>query len=305
MSGKFYLDADAERVAVGSSASLEFKGKVFGATDYADAISAALTDTTEMPALLSVAANTGYGMVTFNYLRASAQVDPIIDKQSSTGSQPGTWAAVVRYDLLGYSKQPRQVGDVAQTFEIGRDMVKRFVSLTGADAHSYGPSGGLFPPPNLKGLINIDGEGNVQGVEVPVPTYKWTETHYVDDSFVTNTFKANVYSVAANPISNVTFRSFAAYEPLFLGLSGSQRHAGGDWELNFSFAASPNQTALTIGGITGINKRGWQYVWPRSVMSVQTVSGVSYMVPKVQQVYVDDVIGSSGDGSSDFSLLGI
>jgi hypothetical protein len=50
---------------------------------------------------------------------------------------------------------------------------------------------------------------------------------------------------------------------LFLGASGSQRGTE-DWEITFSFAASPNATGLTVGDITGIEpKKGWEYLWVR------------------------------------------
>jgi hypothetical protein len=36
-----------------------------------------------------------------------------------------------------------------------------------------------------------------------------------------------------------------------------------DWEIPFKFAASPNATDLTVGDITGIEKKGWEYLWVR------------------------------------------
>ena len=299
MSAVFQLDPDAERLSVGSSNSFELKGKVFGATSYSDAVSAVLTNLTLAPVTMVATIDTGYGSFPWTFMRAAVKVDPIVDLVSArSGAQPSIWSVTLTYDLVGYSHQPNQVGDQPRTFEIGRDMVNRKVSLSGSDAGSYGTS-----PPNMKGAIGVDAQLNVAGVEVPVPTFKWTETHYVLDSFVTTSQVAAWYAVAANPISKYTFRSFAAYEALFLGVSGSIRHRGGDWELNFSFAASPNMTSLTVGSITGISKKGWQYLWPR-VVPYQSAPG-DPIIPKIQHVYVDDVIGASGDGSSDFAVLGI
>lgn len=36
-----------------------------------------------------------------------------------------------------------------------------------------------------------------------------------------------------------------------------------DWVVTFSFAASPNAVELTVGDITGIDKKGWEYLWVR------------------------------------------
>ena len=36
-----------------------------------------------------------------------------------------------------------------------------------------------------------------------------------------------------------------------------------DWEITYRFAASPNVSGLVVGSITGINKKGWEYLWVR------------------------------------------
>jgi hypothetical protein len=53
---------------------------------------------------------------------------------------------------------------------------------------------------------------------------------------------------------------------LFLGASGSKRvqmGASADWEITYRFAASPNVTGLSVGGIAAISKKGWEYLWVR------------------------------------------
>ena len=46
------------------------------------------------------------------------------------------------------------------------------------------------------------------------------------------------------------------------GLPGSKRGTD-DWEITYRFAASPNVTGLAVGPITGIAKKGWEYLWVR------------------------------------------
>ena len=59
-----------------------------------------------------------------------------------------------------------------------------------------------------------------------------------------------------------------ARECLFLGAAGSKRGADdpsslklrrAGWEITYRFAASPNRTGITVGEITGIAKKGWEY----------------------------------------------
>jgi hypothetical protein len=57
--------------------------------------------------------------------------------------------------------------------------------------------------------------------------------------------------------------NIAAGELLFLGADGVQPEPGGNWEITYRFSYSPNLTNQTIGDITGIAKKGWEYLWVR------------------------------------------
>ena len=82
---------------------------------------------------------------------------------------------------------------------------------------------------------------------------------------------------------------------LFLGASGSVRGTE-DWEITYRFAASPNVTNLTMGGITGIAKPGWAYLWVRYADDVSE----KVLVKQPIAIYVEKVYE---DG--DFSGLAI
>ncbi len=82
---------------------------------------------------------------------------------------------------------------------------------------------------------------------------------------------------------------------LFQGASGSQRGQE-DWEITFSFAASPNATGLTMGDITDIDKKGWEYLWVR----YQDAEDEDVLVKQPAAAYVEQVYPYG-----DFSLLGI
>jgi hypothetical protein len=120
------------------------------------------------------------------------------------------------------------------------------------------------------------------------------------DSSVTNAYKGALYALATSPVNNASFKGFAAGEVKFMGVEGSQRGKGGDWELNFKFAASPNTTSLTIGTITSIVKKGWEYVWVGYEESVDTLGSDKARAVKVRDVYVERVYDTS-----DFSTMGI
>lgn len=96
-------------------------------------------------------------------------------------------------------------------------------------------------------------------------------------------------------VNHAPFKGFAAGEVLFLGASGSQRGQE-DWEVTFSFAASPNVTGLAVGQITGIAKKGWEYLWVRYEDAVDAHT----LVKQPAAAYVEQVYPYG-----DFALLGI
>ncbi len=98
-------------------------------------------------------------------------------------------------------------------------------------------------------------------------------------------------------VNSIAWRGFAIGEVLFEGASGSKRNQD-DWELTFKFAASPNAGGLAIGDITGIVKRGWDYLWVRYADQVD--SSAEALVKRPLAVYVEQVYKYT-----DFTNLGL
>jgi hypothetical protein len=106
--------------------------------------------------------------------------------------------------------------------------------------------------PNFKGAIGVTAD-SVEGVDITVPVYHFAETHYLADAVVTLAYKLTLFALTGR-VNNSAFKGFAAGECLFLGAAGTKRGSG-DWEVGYRFAFSPNVTGLTVGDITGINKK--------------------------------------------------
>jgi hypothetical protein len=155
-------------------------------------------------------------------------------------------------------------------------------------ATRYGPKS-----PDLGGAIGVDDQ-SVAGCDIIVPAYEWSEQFWFSDAVVDLTYKLNLASWTGC-VNNATFRGFAAGSVLFKGVSGSKR-GNGMWELTFKFAFSENRTGLTVGAITAINKKGWQYMWVRYEPDVQS----NLIVQKAVGVYIEDVYSEA-----DFSVLAI
>jgi hypothetical protein len=150
--------------------------------------------------------------------------------------------------------------------------------------------------PDYDGGINVTDDGP-QGVERTVPVFNFSETHYKTSAQVTQAYIGSLFALTGT-VNTAAFKGFAAGEVLFLGARGSKRGPTGDWELTYSFAASPNIANGTIGNFTGVNKDGWDYLWfqfedVEDTAAKQLVRRPAYLF--VERVY----------RRADFSLLAI
>jgi hypothetical protein len=163
----------------------------------------------------------------------------------------GVWEVTVRYG----KKEPKETGESSFSFDTGG--VTAHITQSLSTVNKYAPSG---TAPDCQGAIGVTGD-SVEGTDVTVPVYNFTETHYLPDAAVTGAYKLALFQLTGR-VNNGVFKGFAAGEVLFLGASGAKRGTE-DWEITYRFAASPNVTGLAVGPITGIAKLGWDYLWVR------------------------------------------
>ncbi len=195
----------------------------------------------------------------------------------------GIWECKVRY--VEFSSESQFTFDTAggtQHITQARENVQR-VAAPGFDA------------PNFYGAIGVNAD-RVDGTDVTVPIFSFTETHYIRNHLITGAYKLALFQLTGRA-NDGGFKGFAKGEVLFLGASGSKRGFD-DWEITFRFAASPNAVGLTIGSITGINKEGWHYLWVRFVDDEDTAAKA--LIKRPVAAYVERVYDYG-----DFSLLGI
>jgi hypothetical protein len=214
--------------------------------------------------------------------------------------------------FLGDNAWQVQISYTKDGAEEGTEPLKRARSFdtTGGTQHitqacSVGSGGTLdfekrFPSgaTNMSGAIGVDSNG-VNGVDIVVPQLQWQESYDVPNAYVTSSWIRGVAGVTGTTNSG-SFRGFDAGEVLFVGCSGSQewddQKGRGPWSLSFRFVASKNVTGQTIGSISGIEKKGHEYLWVRYE---DAVSG-SALLKQPKAVYVSKVYKDS-----DFSALGI
>jgi len=133
--------------------------------------------------------------------------------------------------------------------------------------------------------INFDGE-KVNGVDITIPIFNFTQTVTLKDSTVTDRFLENIEK-STGKINSSSFKWFNKHEVLFLGASGSQGGEEGDWEITYSFSASRTLKNLTFGEIKVPEKKGWDYLWVQYQETEDPKKKT--IVPKAIAVYIDKV----------------
>ena len=149
------------------------------------------------------------------------------------------------------------------------------------------------------GAIGVTKDG-VEGVEVTVPTFKWTEKWWIPQSLCNAPYLKTLEAATGTTNQN-SFRGFGPGEVLFLGASGGG-NLGELWEVTFKFSASTDDDNVTIGSgsnqITGISKPGWAYMWVQYLDKTDPTSKFAAKVPRqanVEKVY----------DQTDFATFGI
>jgi hypothetical protein len=262
--------SDSRPGSTGQDASADLHYTIRGTAD----------DAAAKAALLATAPATHGGLV-----RQTARIEPVrVDESDAAGS---IWEGTVRYGCFAASPPP-ETGDSSFSFDTGGGT--QHITQALASVARYPASA-----PDFKGAIGYDGE-NIEGVEITVPVYNWSETHYVADGVVTDAYKQTLANLTGT-VNNAAFRGFAAGEVLFLGASGSKR-GDADWEVTFRFARTPNRVNFTVGDIAVASKKGWEYMWIRYAAVSDLVAKV--LVRRPASVHIEKVYP---DG--DFAGLGI
>jgi len=207
-----------------------------------------------------------------------------------------TWDATVTYQPN--DKSP-EIGDCSLSWQTGggTQKITQAISTVG----KYAPPGKTAP--NNHGAIGARQDGSVEGVDILVPDFRWSERYTVNPAMLSWPY-AIICAYLTRAVNDASFRGFAAGEVQFRGSSADVRLTGTAEQpemtanIQFDFAASPNRGEFTIGDITVDGAKGWEYVDVRYEQTVD-VAAVK-MTPKPIAVYVHQVYPYAS-----FSTLGI
>ena len=197
-----------------------------------------------------------------------------------TGTSVDQVADQIWFATVSYGVSQPSVSETQTSFDTGGGTQKITQSATGMAVTTYVKSG--EPTPDFKGAINVD-DNSVNGVDIVVPQYNWSEVRYY--STLPSNHATTLFNLTGKT-NSASWHGYAQGEVLFLGANGSKKGKHGLWEIQYKYAASPNKTGIQIGDLTGIAKKGWEYIWIRYAKS--TSGGVLVQTPSsvhVHQVY--------------------
>lgn len=222
---------------------------------------------------------------------------------------PNAWRAKCSYTQAKIAKKEQEkltsVGQYRISFSSKSQSIKQYTAKTTVSFSATGDTA-----PDFKGAINVNAEGEVEGVDSIVPCLTVSVTQRMEGASLTPAY-ALLVSGLIGKYNNNEFLGFPAGTMQLTAGDGSLSFAipnpnadltGGDpippqdRELSFEFLFSPNLTGITIGTVTGINKKGHQYMWTLWRDTID--SGKVFRKPRA--VYVQDLYGVE---PADFSLL--
>ncbi len=225
-------------------------------------------------------------------IRQPVQIDQVyIDSETPAAC---IWRGEVLYKSSEKTSKPPETGDSRFSFDTtgGTEHITQSLGSRGYTTAAQG----FIPNQFYEGAINVTAHG-VQGVEIGVMRYAWSETHYIPAATVTDTYKGKIRSLTYTT-NNALFKGHEAGECLFTGAQGSQRGAGEDWEITFNFIGSPNRTGISIGTVHNIEKKGHEYLWV--VYEDEVKNSPERIIKKPVEVFVEQVYYEG-----DFEDLGI
>ena len=197
----------------------------------------------------------------------------------------------------------KETGEEAFSFTTAGGTQNLIFSKRGTPVAAYAVAGGTVPL--TYGMIGVNGD-QVEGVDVGLSAFDFEIVKYVAPEDITKEYFRTLFLLSwhtnaakwATVVDGVPFE-FEAGEVLFQYVTGGKRGRG-DWELTFKFSALPNKTGLTVGDITGIAKKGWEYLWCQYDTTDGGTGTGKALVRKPRAVFIEQVYDAGN-----FTLLNV
>lgn len=211
--------------------------------------------------------------------------------------QIGVNAFLARVNYGLFSQPDTSITPSASSAEFSFDITSQNTKVTSSLAvqGDFVASGKTIPDNGT--LIGVQPDGTLEGAEIPQMAYSFSETHYFAPAAITTAYKVALAGLVGTVNYGAPFRGFAAGEVLSTGVSGSRRGAE-LWQLRFAWAVLPNVNGLNVGDVTGIAKKGWDFIeWFTEESVTATHVERKAIGARVHRVLREGVYANFGIGS--------
>lgn len=194
------------------------------------------------------------------------------------------WSVPFEYGSAQQAQSQQQEfaseSDFNRSFDIGGGTAKVTHSLE--TVASYVPSGQTAT--NFKQAVGVT-DTAIEGTDIVIPTGTFSETR----NFVAEQYDSIVAIIESfiGVVNSTSFLGRAAGEVIYLGGSGGLK-GNVFGEVTHKFGYSKNISGQAIGSISGITKRGHDYLWMRSKEEVDATTKRVALIPSqvnVERLY--------------------
>lgn len=141
--------------------------------------------------------------------------------------------------------------------------------------------------PDFNKLIGVNADGTVEGTEVIVPALQLSIDTVYPLGFV-DLFRMKLWSYNTGKTNAAPFEGWQIGEVLYEGTE-FEDGTNSPTRVTHNVSISPNLTNVTIAGLTGINKKGWEFLWFRVVEETNVAGGITYPVKRATHYYVEQI----------------
>lgn len=197
------------------------------------------------------------------------------------GPSPTTWDFTANY-----SAAVPNVGG----YTVSIDTTGATILQTSSYAQTRYAAPSTTAPDFLKSIDVQD--GRPQGVQRIIPALKINVAAKIATEYISSPddYSNLIASLTGTTNSGSMFGgAYAAGELLFAGAAGLV--VAENPQLTFTWIASQNVTGLTVGAITGIAKKGHEYLW--FLFDTEKDATTGMLVSKPRAAYVDQIYGSA------------
>ncbi len=194
------------------------------------------------------------------------------------------WAVTVKYGRS--QKEEPATGESTYSFDTsgGMQHITQAIATTAYDKDGATTS-------KTGKTIGLTKDG-VAGVDIPVGQFAWSETHYLPNATVTESYKQTLADMVGS-VNDDTFRGRAAGEVMCLAPTGTTRGTE-DWAITFNFVVIKNETDedIDVPAVDGqaaheitYSKKGHEYLEVRYKTAQDTGKTLAMEVAKLALVH--------------------